>query len=184
MSDRPCATERENELRSKLPNPTIHVTTHDASTGKAVIRSSSQHEWTFQGHAFGKSVVYTTTGLPVKMTGDADIAAHQKVSQTVEHGLTYPDGTICQIVDFGPAAHAFMHRTHTLDFGVVLEGTIEMHLDDGFITILNKGDIAVQRGTIHEWKPHHKDEWVRMLFVMQAAEPITVAGQRLEECYG
>ena len=61
-------------------------------------------------------------------------------------------GTVCRIVDFGPNTQPVMHRTQSLDYGVVLEGEVEMQLDSGESRILKRGDVAVQRGTNHAWK--------------------------------
>lgn len=41
------------------------------------------------------------------------------------------------------------HRTQSIDFGIVLKGTIKMILDDGSETIFKEGDVCVQRGTDH-----------------------------------
>lgn len=46
--------------------------------------------------------------------------------------------------------HAFMHRTETIDYGIVLEGEITLLMDEGE-TICRAGDIVVQRGTSHGW---------------------------------
>lgn len=46
--------------------------------------------------------------------------------------------------------HAFMHRTETVDYGIVLEGEITLVLDVGE-TIVRTGDIVIQRGTNHGW---------------------------------
>lgn len=46
--------------------------------------------------------------------------------------------------------HPFMHRTETIDYGIVLEGEIVLILDDSE-TLLRAGDIVVQRGTNHGW---------------------------------
>jgi mannose-6-phosphate isomerase-like protein (cupin superfamily) len=46
--------------------------------------------------------------------------------------------------------HAFMHRTETVDYGIVLEGEITLILDEGE-TVVRAGDIVVQRGTNHGW---------------------------------
>ena len=43
----------------------------------------------------------------------------------------------------------FMHRTQSVDFGVVLEGTIWAVLDSGEERELKAGDVCVQRGTNH-----------------------------------
>ena len=44
-----------------------------------------------------------------------------------------------------------MHRTDTVDIIVVMDGEIDMELDDGAETHLNKGDIMIQQGTNHAW---------------------------------
>lgn len=77
-----------------------------------------------------------------------------------------------------------MHRTQSLDYGVVLEGEIEMELDDGKVSVLKRGDVAIQRGTIHAWRNTSASEWARMLFVLQDCEPLQVAGKRLKEDLG
>ena len=42
------------------------------------------------------------------------------------------------------------HRTNTLDFVIVLEGQIDLELDDG-VHRLGPGDCVVQTGTRHRW---------------------------------
>ena len=46
--------------------------------------------------------------------------------------------------------HAHMHRTETIDYGIVLEGEITLLMDEGEATV-GPGDIVVQRGTNHGW---------------------------------
>lgn len=46
--------------------------------------------------------------------------------------------------------HPFMHRTETIDYGIVLEGEITLVLDEGE-TVVRAGDIVIQRGTNHGW---------------------------------
>jgi uncharacterized cupin superfamily protein len=48
------------------------------------------------------------------------------------------------------ARHAYMHRTETIDYGIVLEGEIILIMDIGE-TKVQAGDIVVQRGTNHGW---------------------------------
>lgn len=45
-----------------------------------------------------------------------------------------------------------MHTTATIDFEVVLEGTVILELDDGAEVTLHPGDTVVQNGTRHRWK--------------------------------
>lgn len=46
--------------------------------------------------------------------------------------------------------HAFMHRTETIDYGIVLEGELTLIMDEGE-TVVRPGDIVIQRGTNHGW---------------------------------
>jgi hypothetical protein len=46
--------------------------------------------------------------------------------------------------------HAFMHKTETVDYGIVLEGELTLILDIGE-TVVRAGDIVIQRGTNHGW---------------------------------
>jgi len=44
-----------------------------------------------------------------------------------------------------------MHRTATLDYDMVLDGTLGLQLDDGVEVTLGPGDVVVQNGTRHRW---------------------------------
>ena len=46
--------------------------------------------------------------------------------------------------------HAYMHRTETIDYGIVLTGELTLILDVGE-TVVRAGDIVIQRGTNHGW---------------------------------
>ena len=50
----------------------------------------------------------------------------------------------------GSSRHAFMHRTETVDYGIVLEGELTLIMDVGE-TVVRAGDIVIQRGTNHGW---------------------------------
>ena len=87
------------------------------------------------------------------------------------------NGTIFRIVDFAPtptggygavdhhqillnmgidpatqgyARHENTHRTRTIDYAIVLEGEIDMLLDDTEVHV-KAGDVLVQQGTNHAW---------------------------------
>jgi len=48
------------------------------------------------------------------------------------------------------APHPFMHRTETVDYGIVLSGEIYLIVDKGEV-LCREGDIIIQRGTNHAW---------------------------------
>lgn len=115
------------------------------------------------------------------MNGDADLTSHDKLLQSKQLGLVNPNGTVARIVDFAPGIEPLMHRTQSLDYGVVLEGEVEMVLDEGVTRVMRRGDVAVQRGTNHGWRNVSRTEWARMFFVLQDAKKIEVGGKELGE---
>ncbi len=60
--------------------------------------------------------------------------------------------------------HPLMHRTETVDYAVVLEGEIQLLLDEGEVN-LKAGDVVIQRGTNHAWR-NHTSKPTRMLYVL------------------
>jgi mannose-6-phosphate isomerase-like protein (cupin superfamily) len=66
-----------------------------------------------------------------------------------------------------------MHTTDTIDFEVVLEGTVVLELDDGAEVTLHAGDTVVQNGTRHRWK-NAGDEPARIAVFMCGASHAAV----------
>jgi quercetin dioxygenase-like cupin family protein len=60
------------------------------------------------------------------------------------------DGTRFTVNEILPGAAAHMHRTESLDYVIVISGTLEMDLDDSTLT-MTAGDVMVQRGPNHAW---------------------------------
>lgn len=126
-------------------------------------------------------VAYTTSEFPANLNNEVDIKTHGKLMEKNTLGLVNPGGTVCRFVDFKPGGEPFMHRTQSLDYGIVLQGEIEMILDSGEKRTLKAGDIAVQRGTKHAWRNPSEVEWSRMVFILQDIQPIVIGGVVLEE---
>lgn len=61
------------------------------------------------------------------------------------------------------------HTTHTLDYGVVIEGEMLLDLGNGREQRLSQGDVVVQVGTRHAWRnPGNRP--ARMFFVLIGAQ--------------
>jgi mannose-6-phosphate isomerase-like protein (cupin superfamily) len=60
--------------------------------------------------------------------------------------------------------HVFMHRTETIDYGIVLEGELTLIMDEGE-TLLHPGDIVIQRGTNHGWA-NRSSRHCRIAFIL------------------
>jgi mannose-6-phosphate isomerase-like protein (cupin superfamily) len=72
------------------------------------------------------------------------------------------DASVSTVRDDSP--HPLMHRTESVDYGVVIEGEMTLVLDDGEV-LLRPGSVVVQRGTNHAWA-NRSGAMCRMLFVL------------------
>jgi mannose-6-phosphate isomerase-like protein (cupin superfamily) len=146
------------------------VTGHDAD-GKAVAFFDGpvvSRQRTPGGNAL--TMLWVTGETPVDVSGSAD-RAETKVGVPPP-----PNGSIFRIVDFPPAAaggapidhhavlismgidpatqgyarHDHTHRTRSIDYAIVLEGEIDMLMDDTEVHV-KTGDVLVQQGTNHAW---------------------------------
>lgn len=177
----PTMATNTNQI-STLPQPIRYVTTHDEATGKAIVQSAEPAQWSaLDNNEMGFSVPFTTSQWPISMTNDTDIKQHDQLMDSGKLGLVNPGGSVFRIVDFAPGGQPLMHRTVSLDYGVIIEGEIEMQLDSGEKRRLKRGDVTVQRGTMHAWRNVSDKEWARMMFVLLSSEQVEVGGKKLEE---
>jgi hypothetical protein len=170
----------------KLQPISRYITTHDTS-GKAILLNDIPEQAPAQimpdGSSF--SLLYTSNQSPARLNNNEDLLTYNNYI-TNPPGLTISTGTICRLIDLPPGAVSPMPRTLSLDYGVVLEGEVEMVLDSGQTKVMKRGDVVVQRGTIHAWKnvsPHIIDAdgttvgaWARVLFILCGVEPIEIDG--------
>ncbi|KAI1373190.1 hypothetical protein F4677DRAFT_430515 [Hypoxylon crocopeplum] len=177
------ADELSSQLAADLPRTTTYLTGHNAE-GKAIVHSARPAAWkAFEGGIMGFNQIYTNK-FPVDLNDDADVRFHEEVIAGGQLGLASKGGIVCRMVDFGPQYQCMMHRTKSLDFGILVEGEIEMVLDDGSVTLMKRGDIAVQRATMHAWRNPSTTSWARMVFVLQDMQPLFVNGKKFGEDYG
>jgi len=135
--------------------------------GKAVVLfdSAAPNQKLRQASGLVSTLLWVTDETPADISGTADRSAR-------DTGVPPPpNGTIFRVVDFPPerggrsrdavlkemgvadhggARHPGMHRTKSVDYAVVLEGEIDMLLDDSEVH-LEAGDVLVQQGTNHAW---------------------------------
>jgi mannose-6-phosphate isomerase-like protein (cupin superfamily) len=167
------------------------VTTHDAS-GKAVVGFDNIAPQTGGQPELGVKVfnLWTTDQTPADIAGSDD-AATRRVGIPPP-----PNGSIFRVVEFQPTPkadkldpnflakiaghdgkpgskplrHPGMHRTHSIDYAIVLSGEIDMLLDDSEVH-LEAGDVLVQRGAVHAWVNHGKEP-CRIAFILIDAKGI------------
>ena len=149
--------------------------------GKAVVLydGAAPNQRLRQASGLVSTLLWVTDETPADISGSSDPSVR-------EIGVPPPPGgTIFRVVDFPPegtarsrdailkemgvtdhggARHAAMHRTRSVDYAIVLEGEIDMLLDDSEVH-LRAGDVLVQQGTNHAWV-NRGSEPCRMAFVL------------------
>lgn len=153
------------------------VTTHD-SEGRSTLDDSISEEAQPWQHLPTASMFlgYTTNSFPVNLKDDTDKYADMLKRPP---GLAY-GSSVCRIVDLSPGDVSPMHRTQTVDYGFVLEGKVELILED-CTRVMERGDICVQRATMHAWRNLSTTEWARIAFVLIACEKPVVEGEEMGE---
>ena len=167
------------------------VTGHDAH-GKALVASSGPLNTVVELSAIPGTVfheIWSTAGSPARIDNCLDptdgplvlpppsegtriryVDIPPDTTEFLTHGANLVRDAFKQIGD--PAAstvksnspHPLMHRTESIDYGVVIEGQITLVLDDSEVE-LEKGSVVVQRGTNHAWA-NRSGRTCRMLFVL------------------
>jgi quercetin dioxygenase-like cupin family protein len=137
------------------------VTGHDAD-GKSIIASDGPAPQFHERPIFAE--IWNTAGSP---TGITAVEKQEPNQRSLQLGPP-ANGTIIRVVEM-PAHHrSAMHRTRTVDYGIVLTGEVYLVLEDSE-TRLQPGDIVIQRGTNHAWD-NRSDSPARMAFILIDAE--------------
>ncbi|KAK6538696.1 hypothetical protein TWF694_010270 [Orbilia ellipsospora] len=160
--------------------PTQTITTH-SPTGEVKIHSSTPIQFypinPPENTLFAGSI-YTTHTFPTVLDGDDDIKRHESY---VPHGIGVENGTVAVMNKFMPGAVCPAHRTGTIDYGVVVDGELELLYGDGESKIFKRGDVIVQRETYHGWRNPSKENETMVFFVAMAAKPVKVGEEVLGE---
>ena len=169
---------------NELPAPSRFITDHNAE-GKAVFNNEIPEE--ISGQMLGEQhkffLGYATTTKTPDFENNKDLDTYKDFIANPP-GLTVPGGSVLRIVDYAPKTISPMHRTVSLDYAVVLDGEIDLILDSGEQRTMKRGDVAIQRATMHQWINKSETEWARMLYVLQESKPLTIDGNTLEESFG
>jgi mannose-6-phosphate isomerase-like protein (cupin superfamily) len=114
--------------------------------------------------------VWNTEGAPARITA-------VEPAEPTRRALAVPPpprGTRIRVNEFAPGhldergLQSPVHRTASVDYGIVLAGEITLVLDDSEVT-LRAGDVVVQRGTDHAWA-NRGDVTARVVFVLVDGE--------------
>ena len=116
------------------PFPVVHlyITTHDAS-GSPIFETSIKEEIEFERTPLGGDMflAYSGDAFPAPLAEDADFKTSQSHLAKKPESFMIPGGFVSRYIDYHPGAPPLWHRTITLDFGVVIEGEIQLELEGG-----------------------------------------------------
>jgi quercetin dioxygenase-like cupin family protein len=158
---------------SGLPGIQRVVTGHDGN-GRAVFRSEdiAPTRMIPSGDA-AFLTIWTPATVPADNTDETD-------GRERPAGTTLEGGSVIRVVDMLPGKESPMHRTNSIDYGIVLSGAIELELEDGHKRTVGQGGIIVQRGTNHLWR-NTTDEVCRIAFILIEAPAYLYNGVPLDE---
>jgi len=145
------------------------VTGHDeSSVAKVLIDGPAQNE-KFPDPGVISTLIWSTDRMPVPIPiGEAaEDMGDRKLGSAPP-----PSGSRFAIIDFPPGNPVAFHRTETIDYVIVLEGEIDMDMDDSTVH-LGTGDVLVQRGTNHAWVNRGAVR-ARIAVVLLDAEPLGI----------
>lgn len=145
------------------------ITGHDMNNVAKVMSDAPATNAKRPGSGVVSTLMWVTDSAPAKIPAGDNF---EDMGARIVGTAPAPKGTRFCVIDFPPGNHPGMHRTETIDYVIVLEGEIEMDMDDSTVK-LKQGDIMIQRGTNHAWA-NRSDKRARVAFVLVDAEPLGV----------
>ncbi len=152
------------------------VTTHEADGRSVVHRVDRLTPKRIDSGDADFALVWATPTVPADNDGPLD-------GEAIAAGKTLFGGSVIRVVDMLPGRQSPMHRSFSIDYGIVVSGELELELDGGDVRRLQAGDIVVQRGTNHLWRNPSADVVCRIVFVLIEARPVIRNGRILEEIH-
>lgn len=155
------------EFRSMLPDRELGVSDIWGADGRVTVpNAGADPDYTrFFPPVEGFRVMVLNIGAEADGDPDGiDIEAYQQ-----RRGEVFPHYHDDAVID-DPGTP--LHRTHTVDVGVVLEGEVTLSLDDGESVTLKRGEFFVQNGARHSWHNPGGEPCAVVIFVLGAdADP-------------
>lgn len=135
------------------------VTGHD-SDGKSIIALDDKPAAAALGGTEDRRVLIEVWATISKPTAGGRGVEPQEIIQST---VFEPRASEFRMVDMPAGSRREMHRTDTVDYGIVLAGEVHLILEQEE-TLLHTGDVVVQRGTFHAWH-NRSDRVARMAFI-------------------
>ena len=149
------------------------VTGHDEHGHAKVLFDGPLDNFKSNRPGGSSATIWTTDTLPPNNDGHEDVAARPLATTVIE------GGSVFRVVRYEPGVAPRNHRTDSIDYAVVLSGSIEMTLDGDEKVTVHAGDLLVQRGTVHNWINRGTEDCY-IAFVLINAKPVEINGKPLD----
>lgn len=149
------------------------VTGHDAAGLGVFVSTDTLSPTLIDTGDAAFQLIWATPEVPVDLNAGTDGPGAA--------GKTLHGGSVIRMVDMLPGRSSPMHRSFSIDYGIILSGKLELELEGGAVETLQAGDIVVQRGTNHLWRNPSTDTVCRIVFILIEARPVLIHGKQLEE---
>lgn len=160
-----------------MSRPIRRIVTGVNPAGKSIVIKDGPSPLQFDVLSVHWTEVWRTAGAPAQLAMTQDPAQSELALEPAPHGTIIrfvefmpaqgpPPADMGEVrkqvaaafASFGAAhalvpdaRHPMMHRTKTVDYGILLTGQITLILDEGEVT-LQPSDVVIQRGTAHSWE--------------------------------
>lgn len=173
------------------------VTSHD-SEGRSIFAEDASvrrsHDYKHI-KGFFTSLVWSTQGVPTVPNEGVDptpavTSFLPGPGDTMFMIVTFPPDSVMMSESFDPVAAGQesmenlpglaerfemedpgMHRTDSVDYGIILDGEVWLELDDGKEVHLTRQDTVIQNGTRHAWR-NKSDKPTTIAFVLIGAQRV------------
>lgn len=167
---------------SNLPERTILITGYNKDN-QSTFLDKRLLEWAELDDGKMITGLGYVSKIPADLNGNADLEWDRQ-KNSPKAGLVVKDSAELRYIDLAPGYTCMMHRTKSVDYGIVLEGKAECIMGGGDVQEAKAGDCVVQRYTKHAWRNTSDTEWARIVFVLMDCKPLNLGGQTLKEDLG
>ena len=143
----PQASAR-NASPSQLP-PVRRIITSENAAGQSYVLADGPSANVVMLNGSRVERLWETQGLPVPVPIDRDLGATAK--NGYRPGFVGSSMYVADIPVGSGLQQVPMHKLTSMDYIIVMEGTIDLVLDGGKRVPMKRGDILIQAGDNHSW---------------------------------
>ncbi len=150
------------------------ITGHDDNNKAVVVEDGVASNVKTPIPGVESTLVWATDTNPANITDDEDMGARVLGTPPPLNGTRFCIHEIQPGASGGPPPQRVLHRTDTIDYVIVIQGSLLMMLDEEDVE-LGQGDVVIMRGTNHGWR-NVGDGVCKVAFVLIDGEKLQIPG--------